>query len=78
MAVSRGILSTDPQYKVWEEALKAKKKANKPISKPVEKKGCAYRDLTDSEKRRIDKLLSNYNSEQRRIYGIDDNHIEIR
>lgn len=71
MAEIRGILSTDPQYKVWEQAFKEanKKKEEKRSVQPVKKEA---RALTMSEKRKVNTILDKYNKEIIKRFGLQN------
>ena len=75
MAISRGILSTDPQYKAWEKAFQ--KKEEKKSIQPVKKE---TRALTISETRILNAALDKCNKEIRKRYGLQNlpADIEIR
>lgn len=64
MAMSRGILSTDPQYK------KTKPKPAKKDEQPTE--------LTAAEQRAVDKILDGYEAKQRKRYGLRSSAVTIR
>ncbi len=64
MAMSRGILSTDPQYKKF--LTEPAKKDEKPT------------ELTAAEHRLVDKILGRYEAKQRKRYGLRSSAVTIR